>query len=122
MKCFWRDSVPPDGDQMNLDRKEGSVMNQSWDGMSPQAQLDFSRLVLPDPNATVEQLWGETSSDLYGVGNAGTIVRYVSNTWEQIETGATIDVIELPHLSALRETRMPFSATEPEHTTLIVPY
>ena len=50
----------------------GSIFH--WDGISSSVQLVYSRLNLPDPNATIEKLWGNSSSLIYGVGNAGTIV------------------------------------------------
>jgi len=79
----------------------GSVFH--WDGVSSQAQLNFSRLTLPDPNATVEKLWSATSLGLYGVGNAGTIVRRdASGTWRRIETtpgggqgGTTLPIMDI---------------------------
>jgi hypothetical protein len=52
----------------------GSIFR--WDGVSPITLLSFSRLNLPDPNATIEKLWGTSNTNLYGVGNAGTIVQY----------------------------------------------
>jgi hypothetical protein len=60
-----------------------------WDGKSSQVQLRFSRLTLPNPNATIEKLWGTTSSNLFGVGNAGTIVNYSNSTWQPVESGTT---------------------------------
>jgi hypothetical protein len=60
----------------------GSVFH--WDGVSSQAQLSFSRLTLPNPSATVEKLWGASSSNLFGVGNAGTIIHF-NGTWKRLE-------------------------------------
>ena len=71
----------------------GSVFH--WDGVSSQAQLSFSRFTLPDPNATVEKLWGISSTNLYGVGNAGTIVHYANGTWQRIESGTTLPVNDI---------------------------
>jgi hypothetical protein len=66
-----------------------------WDGVSSQAQLSFSRLTLPDPNATVEKLWGTSSSSLYGVGNSGTIVHYNGSSWSKIESGVSEDIQDI---------------------------
>ncbi len=63
----------------------GSVFH--WTGSGQEAPLVFSRLLLPDPNATIEKLWGSSSSNLYGVGNAGTIVFYNGGTWQKLESG-----------------------------------
>jgi hypothetical protein len=69
----------------------GSVFH--WDGVSSQAQLSFSRLSLPDPNATIEKLWGSPEVGLFGVGNAGTIVhRDASGTWRRVETGTGLPI------------------------------
>jgi len=55
--------------------------------------LSFSRLSLPDPNATIEKLWGAPDVGLYGVGNAGTIVhRNPSGTWSRVESGTGLPI------------------------------
>jgi hypothetical protein len=70
----------------------GSVFH--WDGVSSQAQLSFSRLALPDPNATIEKLWGSPDVGLYGVGNAGTIVhRDLNGTWRRVESGTGLPIM-----------------------------
>jgi len=66
-----------------------------WDGVSSQTQLSFSRLTLPDANATIEKLWGSSSSDLYGVGNAGTIVHYNGSSWTKIESGTSLNINDI---------------------------
>jgi hypothetical protein len=71
----------------------GSVFH--WDGVSSQAQLSFSRLTLPDPNATIEKLWGSTSSSLFGVGYAGTIVRYNGGSWQTQQSGTSINLTDV---------------------------
>jgi hypothetical protein len=63
-----------------------------WDGVSSHAQLNFSRLTLPDPNATVDKLWGISSSSIYGVGKSGTIVHYNGSSWTKIESGTPLDI------------------------------
>jgi len=71
----------------------GSIFR--WDGVSSQASLSFSRLSLPDPNATVEKLWGTSSLNLYGVGDVGTILRYNGTSWTRLESGTTLDVYDI---------------------------
>ena len=68
----------------------GSVFH--WNGQDSLTEFSFSRLTLPDPNATVFKLWGENSNNLYGVGNAGTIVFYNGSSWQKIESGTTLDI------------------------------
>ena len=67
----------------------GSIFH--WNGQSDTTQLVYSRLDLPDPNATIEKLWGN-SSMIYGVGFAGTIVYYNGSTWQKIESGTTTNL------------------------------
>jgi hypothetical protein len=71
----------------------GSIFH--WDGISSQAQLSFSRLTLPDPNATVEKLWGTMGSDLFGVGNAATIVHNANGIWNRLESGTTLPINDI---------------------------
>ena len=44
---------------------------------------------------TVEKLWGISGSNLYGVGNAGTIVHFDGNSWQKLSTGMTVDVQDI---------------------------
>jgi hypothetical protein len=60
-----------------------------WNRVSSQTQLSFSRLTLPDPNATIEKVWGRTASNIFGVGFAGTLVHYSNGTWQPIDIGTT---------------------------------
>ena len=71
----------------------GSIFR--WDGQSCHAPLVFSRLTLPSQNATVEKLWGDSQSNVYGVGNAGTIIHYNGSSWRKIESGTTVDLTDI---------------------------
>jgi hypothetical protein len=71
----------------------GSVFH--WDGVSSSAQLMYSRLNLPDPSATIEKIWGSSSSSLYGVGNAGTIVHYDGSSWTKLNSGTTLPINDI---------------------------
>jgi hypothetical protein len=70
----------------------GSIFR--WDGVSSVTQLVFSRLSLPDPYATIEKLWGASGTNLYGVGNNGTIARY-DGAWQQVESGTDVDLLDV---------------------------
>ncbi len=70
----------------------GSIFH--WDGSSSSTQLVYSRLNLSDSRATIEKLYGNTSSQLYGVGDAGTIVVY-NGTWQQIQSGTTTNIDDI---------------------------
>ena len=71
----------------------GSVFR--WDGVSSLAQMVYSRLNLPDPNATIEKLWGRSSNTIFGVGNVGTLVYCSGNTWTKIESGTTLNIYDI---------------------------
>ena len=68
----------------------GSIFH--WDRVSASVQLVYSRLNLPNPNATIEKLWGNSNSSIYGVGNAGTIVFYNGQNWQEIESGTDLTI------------------------------
>jgi hypothetical protein len=67
----------------------GSIFK--WDGSSSAVQLIYSRSNLPDPNATIEKLWGSSGSSIYGVGNVGSIVSFNGTNWQRIESGTEMD-------------------------------
>ena len=71
----------------------GSIFR--WDGVSQNVQLIFSRLDLSDPNGSIEKLWGNSKTYLYGVGNKGTIVIYNGQTWQQISSGTEFPLIDI---------------------------
>ncbi len=71
----------------------GSIFR--WDGQSSHAPLVFSRLTLPSPNATVEKLWGDSPSNVYGVGNTGTILHYNGSLWRKIESETSLDIYDV---------------------------
>lgn len=71
----------------------GSIFH--WDGITSKAQLVFSRLTLPDPNAIIEKLWGSSGADLYGVGTQGTIVHYNGSSWTKLKSGTTATINDI---------------------------
>jgi len=71
----------------------GSIFH--WDGVSSSVQLVYSRLDLPGSSATIEKLWGESNSFLYGVGNGGSIVHYNGSTWQKIESGTNLEIQDI---------------------------
>jgi len=71
----------------------GSIFR--WNGISSTVQLVYSRLSLPDPNATIEKLWGSSGSLIYGVGNAGSIVSYNGQNWQRIESSTDIRLTDI---------------------------
>ena len=71
----------------------GSIFH--WDGVSSIAQLSFSRLNLPDANATLEKLWVGVGPKLYAVGNAGTIVFHDRISWQWMQVGSAISLTDV---------------------------
>ena len=43
-------------------------------------------------NGAINKIWGTSSSNLYAVGNAGTIIHYSNGAWTKMESGTTIDL------------------------------
>jgi hypothetical protein len=71
----------------------GSIFH--WDGNSSTVELVYSRLNLPDPNGTIEKIWGNSNSSIYGVGNAGSCVFYNGSSWQIIESGTDVDLLDV---------------------------
>jgi len=98
-QLLWNNSVfsPIRGilalDENNFYFAAGSVFK--WDGNSNSVQMVFSRLSLPDPSGTIEKLWGSTSTQIYGVGNVGSLVHYNGTSWQQIESGTTLNINDI---------------------------
>jgi len=71
----------------------GSVFH--WNGTDSLTDFSFNRLTLSDPNATVYKLWGTSSSNLYGVGNAGTVIFFNGSGWQKLSSGTTVDIQDI---------------------------
>ena len=71
----------------------GSIFQ--WDGSSSTVLLVYSRLNLPDPNGTLEKLWGSSGSSIYGVGNVGSIVFYNGTGWQRIVSGTDLNINDI---------------------------
>lgn len=69
----------------------GSVFR--WNGSFIQPFL-LRPMILSGPE-TVEKLWGTSSSDLYGVGNSGTIVHYNGSNWQKLDSGTDLDIRDI---------------------------
>ena len=71
----------------------GSVFH--WNGSDSLTELSFNRLTLADRFATVIRLWGSSDSDMFGVGDAGTIVHYDGTSWRTISSGTTLQLVDI---------------------------
>jgi len=51
--------------------------------------------VLSSNDGSINKLWGINSSDLFFVGNKGTIVHYFNGTWTKMESHTTVDLQDI---------------------------
>lgn len=57
------------------------------------AMYDLRTMV--DPNLSLSKAWGYNSSNMYFVGNAGSIAHYNGSSWIKIENGTTTDINDI---------------------------
>ncbi len=67
----------------------GSIFH--WDGV--ETSLMWERNI--GTNETVEQIWGSSNSDIYFVGNEGTIVHYDGADFVKMESGTEVDLTDI---------------------------
>jgi len=67
----------------------GSIFH--WDGTK--TTLEWLRDI--DTPEAVEKIWGTSSSNLYFVGNAGTIVHYNGSTFTRMTSGTDADLLNI---------------------------
>jgi len=98
-QLLWNNSVfsPIRGilalDENNFYFSAGSIFK--WDGSSTNVQMVFSRLSLPEPNGTIEKLWGESTNNIYGVGYVGSLVHCNGQSWQRIESNTTLNINDI---------------------------
>lgn len=44
---------------------------------------------------SINKMWGSSSNDLYAVGNGGNIAHYNGTSWRKIESGTTVDLLDV---------------------------
>ncbi len=71
----------------------GSVYH--WNGISASVQMVYSRLSLPDPNGTIEKLWGNANNNIYGVGNVCSLIFYNGVNWNKITSETTLNINDI---------------------------
>ena len=59
---------------------------EHWDEVSFHLDCSMNRLI----NGRISKLWGTSSSNLFAVGDYGTIIHYDGNSWQRIESGTTV--------------------------------
>jgi hypothetical protein len=62
-----------------------------WNGAG-YARICIPSEVLP---GSINKIWGVNSSSVYAVGNLGTIVHYDGVNWSKMESGTTIDLLDV---------------------------
>lgn len=69
----------------------GSDIVFHWDGTI------YKSIVLPDAvfNNWINKIWGSSSSDLYVVGDNGSIAHYQNGNWSKIESGTTLNINDI---------------------------
>ncbi len=62
-----------------------------FDGNKWNAECSINPLL----TGAINKLWGRSSNDLYAVGNGGNIAHYSNGSWRKIESGTTIDLLDV---------------------------
>jgi hypothetical protein len=60
-----------------------------WDGNSQTATM-----CLP-VSFSIHKLWGQNPNSVYAVGDGGNIVHYNGNSWQKIESGTTLSILDI---------------------------
>ena len=67
----------------------GEIMQ--WTGVSYLHYCSVGLLI----NGAINKIWGTSQSNLYAVGNAGTILHYSNNGWTKMESGTGYDLTDV---------------------------
>ncbi len=51
--------------------------------------------IRPLLTGTINKLWGAYDNDFYAVGNSGNIAHYQNGQWSRIESGTTVDLLDI---------------------------
>ena len=68
----------------------GSVFH--WDGKDTVAEFSFDILTQSGLLPPIIKLWGNSSSNLFGIGNSGSIIHYQNGIWQKIESGTDVNI------------------------------
>ncbi|MCD4693013.1 MAG: hypothetical protein K8R79_08875, partial [Calditrichales bacterium] len=74
--------------------------NDVWFGTSSMIHYDgnkFHPISVPSSvfNSRINKIWGTSGSDLYIVGNNGLIAHYNGQSWQKIESGTDVDLVDV---------------------------
>lgn len=63
-----------------------------WDGVS---FVHYPCLPQSLRNGTIRRIWGTSENQFYVVGLNGTIVRYNNGTWQRLESGTSLHILDI---------------------------
>jgi hypothetical protein len=64
-----------------------------WNGEN--FEKNWNNVLNEFTDKTVNKIWGKSSNDLYIVGNEGKIAHYNGTSWEKIESGTNLNIIDI---------------------------
>ncbi len=70
----------------------GSIFH--WDGKKFSFSLE-RYTYFNGGSETVDRLWGNSDQNIYGVGSLGTIVKNDGKSWQQIQSGTTLNIQDI---------------------------
>ena len=71
---------------------------EHWNGVSSQMTTSFDRISLiggTENFQSVNDLWGSSSNNIYGVGFYGMITHYDGNSWTKIQSGTPVQINDI---------------------------
>jgi hypothetical protein len=71
---------------------------QNWDGTTwteHAAIVGYDNQGFPIAAGGALKIWGSSSNNIYFVGRSGLIIHYNSSSWRKIESGTSLDVVDI---------------------------
>jgi hypothetical protein len=71
---------------------------EHWNGVSSQMTTSFDRISLiggTENFQSVNDLWGSSSNNIYGVGFYGMITHYDGNLWTKVQSGTSLPINDI---------------------------
>ncbi|MBI5473054.1 MAG: hypothetical protein HY961_11990 [Ignavibacteriae bacterium] len=62
-----------------------------WDGLTFRGDCSMNPLI----QGAITKIWGTSSAGLYAVGGGGTIIHYNGSTWQRVESGTTVNLLDV---------------------------
>jgi len=64
-----------------------------WNGMEWESEYVSER------QGGINKIWAESTNDMFFVGTNGNITQYISNYWQQLDSGTDIDLLDITGIS-----------------------